>query len=731
MPAAPLVPGLYYEPVQPVRPAALLMRGDIAAFIGLARRGPLFKPVRVQSLREATALFGDPPAQGHLFPALKGFFETGGDAAYVVRIADPDRAATAWADLSATAAAPGDDASLIAAATGWRAQASFNWPLLDPRKLARQPAQAAPAWTALVEAALRDDPLQADPGVWGDRLSIVIARSPLALGSVDPLPDSKGMAGLADSVAGLEVGSVVELTQGNVVATTLLSVVDPVRQRLEWARPLDALGLDAQQPIRFASVEFLVDVMLDGKLAERFDHVSPNPDHSRAAITSLAGSRYVSIVAPAADAMDAPDKWADPAFWPSERVHQLTGGRDGVSTLGAAHYLAAVQAVAEATDVALVAAPDLVLAPVDLAGGRAPTPDTTDCCNLDPPPRGKLQGIVIDAETQAPIRGATIELAETAAHATTDGTGAFTFESVPLALLTVTVSAEGFESIELLLQSSELLLPPGLLPEGSQIALAPLTHPARLSDDAILIVQQAMAYDAGPYRVAITDPPRPDMKPDELLSWRAKLGDSNRLAFFAPWIVTPDGWTVPPSGHVCGALAAGELAGGVHRAPANIPLRYATAVSLTIDDEVQGRLNPTGINAIRAFPGRGLRVWGSRTLSSDPEWRFLTARRVVDAIERTLEGALGWVVFEPNSPMTRQSVAVSIATLLERLWRAGILSGDRPADAFHVKCDSDNNSDDATARGELLAEVAVAPANPFEFVVFRIAKALDALSVVE
>ena len=726
MPAAPLVPGLYYEPVQPVRPAPLLMRGDVAAFVGLTRRGPLFKAVRVRSLREATALFGDPPAQGHLFPALKGFFETGGDAAYVVRVADRESAATAEVVLLAPPEEPDEDAAALAASdNAWKARASFNWPLIDPRKLAGQSANAAPAWTALVEAAIRDDPFEDDPGAWGNRLGVVVGRSPLAFTAVTPLADSEGMAGTADSVAGLEVGSVVELSQGGTVEAVLLTGVDPVRQRLEWSRPLADLGLDGRAPVRLASVEFAIDVMLDGKLVERFDHVSPNPHHGYSAAVRLAGSRYVSFGAP-----EEADP-ADPASWPVEGTYVFEGGRDGVSTLNASHYLAALDAVAEATDVALVAAPDLVLAPVELAGARAPEPEAVDCCNLDPPPRGRLQGIVIDAETETPIRGAVVEVAEAPVRATTGADGAFTLDPVPLQLLTATITAEGFEPVELLLQSSEQLLPPALLPETSRISLAPLTHPARLSDDAILTVQQAMAHAAGPYRVAIVDPPRPDMKPDALLTWRAKLGDSNRIAFFAPWIVTPEGWAIPPSGHVCGALAAGELATGVHRAPANIPLRYASAVSLPIEDEVQGRLNPAGVNAIRAFPGRGIRVWGSRTLSSDPEWRFVTARRVVDAIERTFEAALQWVVFEPNNAMTRQAVAVSIATLLERLWRAGVLSGDRPAAAFRVKCDSDNNPDAATARGELLAEVAVAPANPFEFVVFRIAKALDALSVVE
>lgn len=723
MQVANLAPGLYYEPVQPVRADGLLARGDVPLFIGFTRRGPVARPVRVQSLREVAALFGEAPAVGHLMPALRAFFETGGQAAYVLRLAVGND--------------PFEGVATCDFGNGWRARAAFNWALIDPRKLADPVDGNLPAWSALVAEAIRDEPSSPDPGSWGDRLSLAVARAsqPLVaavplpgsgghrarLVAADPLPGSGGHRERLPSLAGLEVGGVVELFQDGASATTTLAAVDAALLEVEFAQPLAALAIAADRPCQLTSVEFRVDVRLDGRLAERFDRVSLAPGHSRALVAAIAGSHYVALTPPA---LFDP---ADPAKMLPENVFAFAGGRDRVrapsETAMRDAWMAAIAVAARVEEAALVAAPDLVLQPPDPIPQPVPPPPLVDCCNLEPAPLASLSGLVVDAETGKPVAGVTVTAAGQAPQAATDASGAFTLAPLPPGLFTVRCTMPGFEIAELLLQSAEFASP------KDPIALAPLAFPTRLSDSGIVLVQQAMATAAGPYRVAIVDPPAPDMKPDALLTWRARLGDSDRIAFFAPWLVTPDNSAIPPSGHVCGALAAGENASGIARAPANLPLRFATAPVLAIDDATQAGLNAVGINAIRAFPGRGLRIWGARTLSSDPEWRQLSARRVVDAIERTLDATLQWAVFEGNTVVTRQAVAFSIETLLARLWRAGGLAGASPEAAYRIKCDSDNNPDSSVARGELVAEVAVAPSIPFEFVIFRIAKSLDQLSV--
>jgi hypothetical protein len=705
---ANLAPGLYYEPVQPVRADGLLARGDVPLFIGFTRRGPVRRAARVESMREVAALFGGPPAVGHLMPALRGFFETGGAAAYVLRLAvgeDPEEGVAAHAF-----------------ATGWRASASFNWTLIDPRRIAGRNAAVAPAWSALVEEAMRDGSRSPDPGSWGNRLSIAITRVSQPMVDADPLPESGGRQARAFSLAGLEAGGVVELLQDSTRAVTTLAGVDAPLLTVTFTQPLGALGIDPRRSFRLASVEFGFDVLLDGRLAERFEPVSLALGHSRALTRALRSSRYLAIEPP-------PDfDPADEGQWLPEGLFALAGGKDRVRADPPRRmfdaYLAAFQAARGVEEAALVAAPDLVLPPPDLLGSDPAAEPELDCCNLEPAPLGLIAGSVRDAESGEPVAGVIVEAAGAAAQAVTDGAGSFTLAPLPLGLFTIRLTKPEYEAAEIMLQATE-----APLPGAEPVRLAPLSFPTRLDDDSILLVQREMAVAAGPYRVAIVDPPAAGLKPDQLLTWRSRLGESDRLAFFAPWLVTPDGVAVPPSGHVCGALAAGEMASGIARAPANLPLRHVVGPTLAIDDAVQATLHAAGINAIRAFPGRGVRIWGARTLSADPEWRQLSARRVVDAIERTLEATLQWAVFEPNSVVTRQAVAFTIETLLERLWRAGGLAGGSPAAAYRVKCDLDNNPDEGRGNGRLVAEVAVAPATPFEFVVFRIAKSLDQLNV--
>jgi hypothetical protein len=242
----------------------------------------------------------------------------------------------------------------------------------------------------------------------------------------------------------------------------------------------------------------------------------------------------------------------------------------------------------------------------------------------------------------------------------------------------------------------------------------------------------------GPYKVAILDPVSPDERHDDLRTWRARLDDSARMGFFGPWLRIPapdfdgDGYlSCPPSGHVCGAFAAAEAADGIHRSGANLQLRYVEGVTLPISDAEQAMMNPVGLNAIRTFPGRGTRVFGTRTLSSDPEWRMLTARRIVDALEKTLERGLHWMVFEPNNLMTRHAVSTTAEAFLNRLWRDGVLAGDKPEAGYSVKCDLENNPDETREVGQLIVDISVAPTTPFEFVLFRLGHVYDSIKVTE
>ena len=169
-----------------------------------------------------------------------------------------------------------------------------------------------------------------------------------------------------------------------------------------------------------------------------------------------------------------------------------------------------------------------------------------------------------------------------------------------------------------------------------------------------------------------------------VVEWRSRF-DSKYAALYFPWVRVVDPLvasgptrSVPPSGHVAGAIAGTDLAVGVHKAPANRRIEWAVDASVEVDDEQHGILNSAGVNALRATGGRGLRVQGARTISSDTDWRFVNVRRLISMIEKALETALQWAVFEPNEALTRARATMSITIFLLGLHEAGMFAGATP-----------------------------------------------------
>ena len=156
---------------------------------------------------------------------------------------------------------------------------------------------------------------------------------------------------------------------------------------------------------------------------------------------------------------------------------------------------------------------------------------------------------------------------------------------------------------------------------------------------------------------------------------------------------------VPPSAHVAGIWGRNDDTRGVHKAPANEVVRGAVDLEINISKGEHDLLNPVGVNCLRAFPGRGIRVWGARTLSSDPEWRYLNVRRLFNYLEESILNGVQWAVFEPNDQVLWAKVRRSIAAFLTMEWRKGALFGTTPNEAFFVKCDSETNPAEAIDLG--------------------------------
>jgi len=231
------------------------------------------------------------------------------------------------------------------------------------------------------------------------------------------------------------------------------------------------------------------------------------------------------------------------------------------------------------------------------------------------------------------------------------------------------------------------------------------------------------------YAFALLDAP-PAMMPQEIKEWRNTVNyDSTRAALYYPWIEVADmtggkGRTrmVPPSGHMAGIYARVDGTRGVHKAPGNEIIRTALGLEVQVTKGEHDLLNPIGVNVIRSFPGRGIRVWGARTLSSDPAWRYINVRRLFSMIEESIERGTQWVVFEPNDQFLWGRVRRDVRAFLTTVWRTGALFGNSPDDAFYIKCDEETNPPELRDLGQMVVEIGISPVKPAEFVIFRISQ---------
>ncbi|MCU1593541.1 MAG: phage tail sheath family protein [Frankiales bacterium] len=232
-------------------------------------------------------------------------------------------------------------------------------------------------------------------------------------------------------------------------------------------------------------------------------------------------------------------------------------------------------------------------------------------------------------------------------------------------------------------------------------------------------------------RMAVLDAP-PGMSPQQIKEWRSDVAmyDSAFAALYYPWIkvenpigVNGDSEVfIPPSGHIAGLWAKTDESRGVWKAPANDTLRGCLDIERSITQNEQGLLNPIGINCIRPFGTRGIRVWGARTLASDSDWRYINVRRLFNMVEATIMEGTQFAVFEPNDVTLWEGVSRTLTGFLRGLWSAGALFGDSAEQAFYVKCDAETNPPQSIDEGKLVVEVGIAPVKPAEFVVFRISQ---------
>lgn len=716
-------PGVYFQTVTPERPIAAIPT-DIAAFIGIAVSGPLHQPVRLESWAQFQTVFGPFTGQGYLAYSVKAFYENGGRTCWVVRIAAPevitqtDSAAVQPADrasslvLSVDGFAPGAVVSvrqgtalatdvLLRDVDGPGRRLMWDRPLDAAFNLALPLDFASGAGHA--QGILADESglptllIQArDPGIWGNRLAVRVGRAyPAAAITSGGVQPATRMISLVDRVESFRVGSLVRVFQDQPAAPPLetyriVTAVDPAEGALSWDDSLDADlapgdSFDLARAITFESVTFSLSVYLDGHLRETLSDLSLLPDRSlrydpdNAHRQQYHAEQVVEVESRLIRVTDLDSPSPFPARLPdpvaadlSRGVRVLAGGRDGLAALTPGDFTGdrslpekwGLRTLEDVDEVALVAAPDILIrpvAPVQFAPLPPRTPDPCLPCDVLPP-------------------------------------------SVPP-------------------------VPPPVIELPPQFSLADI-----FDVQQALIAHCELLKD----RFALLDAPDPAQDSGAIQGWRGRF-ESSYGGLYYSWVLVFDPLrlggqvvrAIPPSGHVAGVIAATDLVVGVHKAPANVALQWAQDLTRQVEPEVQGILNPQGINCLRLLPGRGLRVYGARTVSSDASWRFVNVRRLMMMIEEAVSEAIQWAVFEPNDFYLRQTLILAISSFLDVLWQRGALAGAAPEQAYFVKADDENNPPPVVDAGQLIIDVGVAPVIPAEFVVFRIGRTEDELEISE
>jgi phage tail sheath protein FI len=238
------------------------------------------------------------------------------------------------------------------------------------------------------------------------------------------------------------------------------------------------------------------------------------------------------------------------------------------------------------------------------------------------------------------------------------------------------------------------------------------------------IQQNLIAHcDRMRYRIAVLDS-GDGQTVSQVRQMKARI-DSTYAALYYPWVTAVDPVTqnelqLPPSGFVCGIYARNDIQRAVYKAPANEVVNLAVGFEKMINKGQQDVLNPEGVNCFRYFPRRGMRLWGARTTSSDPEWKYVNVRRYFAYLEHSIDRGTQWAVFEPNGERLWANLRRTIEDFLFNEWQMGALLGDKPERAYFVKCDRTTMTQNDLDNGRLVCQIGVAPLRPAEFVIFRI-----------
>jgi len=657
-----LSPGVYVEEIENGPRPIQGVGTSTAGFAGRTERGPT-RPRLVTSWADYTRWFGDTidPAISLMPYGVRGFFENGGLRAFIARVVSLDAAAparTARIDLATQDAAGNPIANNVLRISANGAGVWGNNIMLWIRTASRADLNAAP------------------PRDWF-RLTVLYYRGGVPVPFVDPTSSASFSNPLRREPQVLEDFDNLTFVEGR--SNHVVSVVNGNSKLIEavyWDTNANQPGV-SQRPSNFgtgvgAGVAFLDLPTAAAGTSLRVQATGPGTWANTVTVAVVNGTNANTFRVEVTDGAVVERHDNIPDATPG----MVTNIVNGASTRIRVSFLPVGAAAARPNNAA--AAP--------LAGGAS--------ANLDAGP-GPLAGGLPDAD------GAAISPADYAGNpaATPD-------------------QRTGLAGLELIDEVNMLIAPDevnGTIPNNDQITTELVNQCERLRDRfAILSVPAASGNVQG------IQPPR----------------DSSYGAVYYPWIRIfearlQDTLLVPPAGHVAGIYARSDIERGVHKAPANevvqgMVYRDINGVRRPLEYDIgrggQDILNPRGVNVIRDFraDGRSIRVWGARTMSSDPLWRYVNVRRLFLYIEESIDEGTQWVVFEPNYEPTWARVRQSVSNFLLTVWRNGALRGVTQDEAFFVRCDRTTMTEAEIDAGMLICEIGIAPVKPAEFVIFRI-----------
>jgi phage tail sheath protein FI len=733
-------PGVYFEDADNRTASLGLVRTDIAGLVGIARRGPIHRPVRVQSWTQFVSFFGLHMPAAYLAYSVEGFFSNGGDTCWVVRVADPELAQPSRAILYDSIGRPA-----VALSAACRIDNSGPFRSVQP--------STDPA-----------NDIEPDPGVWGDAIAVTVrssggGRFTLTITCpgeptevyrdvvLDPA-DDRDIVKILNAVPPIPVSVRSSSSRPRasrspqpgsrlVMANDLRSpAFDPAREKLVEALTLLSGGCDGLAPSHV-----LADARGAGCLRLIATPAGASGRTIRVKVDNGADASHFKLtLADPADTVNPPETWdalsldpVDPGYVVTVLNDRWKGASSG-SRLVRARDLTPPDPVSLQSGVPFpFAVGDIRVRPgppvagsFDLAGGLNPT----HLSGVGAPPGQQFGLSTLEVIDEVSI----VAMPDLA-------------PPQPPPARIVKPSPPRCD------RPRAAIVPPPRVPEvepetapffsDSQVTAlydALMLHAALLRDRVVLIDPPALvAGVAAPSRTTATAPLDDGQEAQRVLAWlETQPIDSSYAALYYPWLLVDDPLAlsgsvrpVPPCGHVAGVFARTDRDFGVHKPPANTEVEGARDLTDQVGDLAHGDLNERGVNVIRAYPGRGIRVYGARTLSSDVQWQFLNVRRLLLMIETAIDRGTQWVVFEPHNTALQDDLDRVIRSFLNDLWQRGMLDGATPADAFTVQCDDTTNPPEEIDAGRLICLVGVQPPPPAEFVIIRVGKTLEGTVILE